>query len=149
MRHRIRVPTRLPLSLSLSFSPHFLLLVAPSCVSSKVSRASKVSVPLSCRLEAATSATRPRDPRMWAAVFAYLRHISGVGCIISVCIIAHQRYHRWNITPNGTGYCWRIEFDSIFLFFFFQTNDRLEKRTLRWMIVKFLKRFYRDLSLLI
>lgn len=109
--------TTAPLSLSPSL-PTSCSSLAPSCVSSKVSRASKVSVPLSCRLEAATSATRPRDPRMWAAVFAYLRHISGVGCIISVCIIAHQRYHRWNITPNGTGYCERIEFDSIFLFFF-------------------------------
>lgn len=62
--------TTAPLSLSPSL-PTSCSSLAPSCVSSKVSRASKVSVPLSCRLEAATSATRPRDPRMWAAVFAY------------------------------------------------------------------------------
>lgn len=121
-------------SLSLSFPPHSSprpsLRLSPRCRSLQCAfpprhRASKVSVPLSCRLEAATSATRPRDPRMWAGVFAYLRHISGVGCVISVCIIAHQRYHRWNIIPNGI-YCWRIEVDSIF---FLKQWESLEKRT--------------------
>lgn len=116
-------------SLSLSFPPHSSprpsLRLSPRCRSLQCAfpprhRASKVSVPLSCRLEAATSATRPRDPWMWAGVFAYLRHISGVGCVISVCIIAHQRYHRWNIIPNGI-YCWRIEVDSIF----FLSNEKV------------------------
>lgn len=142
MRHRIRVPTRLPLSLfpslpTLRLVPLFVFRrgvgrsSSLQCAFPPRHRASKVSVPLSCRLEAATSATRPRDPRMWAGVFAYLRHISGVGCVISVCIIAHQRYHRWNIIPNGI-YCWRIEVDSIF--FFKAMRKFRETNVSRWMI---------------
>lgn len=112
MRHRIRVPTRLsppfPLSSS-SIHPHSLAFLARrlrprrcsshECVSSKA-RASKVSAPLSsCRLEAATSATRPRDPhRMWA-VSCFTYH-----AIFQAWDGMHHR--RWKYIQPG-----RIEFD--------------------------------------
>lgn len=101
-------PPPFPLSSS-SIHPHSLAFLARrlrprrcsshECVSSKA-RASKVSAPLSsCRLEAATSATRPRDPhRMWA-VSCFTYH-----AIFQAWDGMHHR--RWKYIQPG-----RIEFD--------------------------------------
>lgn len=145
MRHRIRVPTRPPLSLSLSILLSPLLRVSSLRLSPPAPRRSNVSVRFlqgigRASLEGVSvssflpvgsgdfrdSATRSTDVgRSLCLPTPYFRRgMRHLGTHHRASTLSSVKYYTERNPVRG--------FDSIF--FFFLKNDGLEKRTLRWMI---------------